>query len=264
MATEIPPEVYSRALKAAEALKRELEERLIGKNKYGMRSPLTERKAGSSKVVGITMPTSSYPHLIANWLAWSVEMRDDNGKEWSQGLFDYIHWAELFPMFRNAFSGIEVEIEHPYSQLYHGGNFTGSGRIVVVNENTPAFVSPIGDLSRSTWLNAELRIDTNLLEYGNEGPMVVCNIDPLEFGQKENSRGIGHYYDLPDPSNLPTFCIRIPGNGLGDDMYLPIARVVARTGSEITFELDKSVESVQPDRCRLLSEWLATFDSSQK
>jgi hypothetical protein len=261
MSTEIPPEVYSRALKAAEALKCELEERLIGKTMSGMRSPI---EVGPARVVAITIPTSSYPHLIANWLAWECAMKEDNGKEWSQGLSDYIHWAELFHLFRNAFSGIEVEVEHPYAQLYHGGNFTGSGRIVVVNENTPAFVRPIGDLSRSVWLNAELRIDTNLQEYGSKEPMVVCNIDPLEFGQKENSRGIGFYNDLPDPSNLPTFCIRIPGGGFGDDMYVPIARVVARTGSEITFELDQSVESVHPDRCQLLSEWLATFDSSKK
>ncbi len=244
MSTEIPPEVYSRALKAAEALKCELEERLIGKTINCMRSP---RKDDPSRVVGITMPTSSYPHLIANWLAWECEMKDVHGKEWSQGLCDYIHWAELFPMFRNAFSGIEVEVEHPYAHLYYGGNFTGSGRFVVVSdEHIPVFVRPIGDPSRSIWLNAELRIDTNLECYSSKEPMLACNIDPMEFGQKRHGRGIGQHYDLPVPSDLPTFYIRIPGPG--DALYLPIARVVSRTGSEITFELDQSVEAVQPGR----------------
>lgn len=259
MASEVNPEVYARALKAAESLKHQLEKRLIGETAHAWSCGCGACSAGPSKVVEVDIPT--YQDQIAMWYFWNFNMKDDKGKGWGLGIDAYIPWTELYPMFRNHFAGIDVEVNHPLAQLYHdkvdsfrgdqaaqeGRKFTGSGRTVVVSDQSAAYVRPIGDLTNSVWLNAELRIDTNLEGYATTEPLLTCNVDPFEFGQP-HGRGAGRYYDLPEPSEVPTFCVRIPGAGHGKNVYCPIARLVAvnKTTGEATLELDQSVESFEP------------------
>jgi hypothetical protein len=189
-------------------------------------------------------------------------MIDHKGKEWSQGISQYIPWTELYPMFRNHFAGLEVQLDHPHAEMYRdkpqdffgdlaakeGRQFISSGRTVIVSNESAGYIRPIGDLTDSVWVNAELRLDSNLERYATKGLLLACNVDPFEFGQSKG-RGAGQYYGLGDTSQLPTFYIRISGGGHGKDLYLPMARLVdvnTNTG-EATFELDESVESFIPE-----------------
>lgn len=260
MAREVSPEVYARALNAAESLKRQLEERLIGKSAHAWSCSCGACGAGPSKVVGIDMPTT-YQYQIAMWQLWTCDMKDDKGKGWGQGISTYIPRTELYPMFRNHFAGNDVRVDHPYARLYHdkvngfwgdqaaeeGRKFTASGRTVVISDQSAAYVRPVGDLTNSVWLNAEIRIDSNLEQYATREPRLACNVDPFEFGQR-HGRGAGQYYNLADPCEMATFYIRIPDDGHGKDVYFPIARLVSvnKSTGEATFELDQSVESFKP------------------
>ncbi|MBY0359817.1 MAG: hypothetical protein K2W82_17575 [Candidatus Obscuribacterales bacterium] len=258
MAQEISPEVYARALVAAESLKKTLEERLIGKTAHAWNCGCGACGAGPSKVVAIEMAGSRYPNQIALFTLWGCDMRDDKGKAWTRGITDYIPWAELYPMFRNHFAGIPVRVDRAHARLMldrsdsdfasrEGRQFVGSGRTVVVGDNSPAYVRPIGDLSKSIWVNAALRVDSNMPQYSNSKPLITCHVDSLEFGVM-HGRGLGNYYELVDPARLPTFYVDIPGSSPNKLAFFPVARLVSRDEdrAEATFELDQAVESFSP------------------
>lgn len=259
----IPPEVYARALLAAKSLKQQLEERLVGKTAKAWSCCCGACSVGPSKVTRIDFPTSNQ-YQIAMCLLWTCKMQDDTGKGWSKGLSDYINAGELYPLFRNHFAGIDVEVDHPDAQLHWdkadadyrgdvaaetGRKFTTSGRtVIVVSDQKVVYVRPIGDLTNSVWVSAEIRIDSNLETYTTRGPLLACNINPFEFGQR-HGRGVGQYHYLDNLSELPTFYIRISGDGHGTDVYFPIARLVSMNEAtgEATLELDHTVESFQPE-----------------
>ncbi len=247
MRTIISPEAHARALVVADILKNLLEARLVNKTSHGFSCSCGSCKVGPSRVVAINVP-KSYPYQIAMWLMWTCEMEDNTGKRWSQSISTYIPWTELYPMFRKAFAGIEVRVEHPYAQSYHGspGPFQASGRMVEISTKQHAFVRPIGNLSESIWVNAELRIDSNLKQYASNEAFIACNVDALEFGQDRGRRG--NYYSLDGQSGQQAFFIYLPGAGHGKDKYLPIARVVTanKAAGTATIELDDSVEAFTP------------------
>lgn len=248
MKTQISPEVFARAMVVAENLKQQLEARLINKTSSGWSCSCGSCGAGPSRVVAVNMPTQ-YQYQIGMWPLWTCEMEDNTGKRWCQSISTYIPWTELYPMFRNTFAGIEVRMRHPYAQSYNNrpAPFTPSGRTIELSSKSPVFVRPRGDLSQSIWVNAELRIDKRLPNYATEDGLIACNIDALEFGQR-NGRGHGEYCYLAEPSGGPAFYIRIAGDGHGQDIYLPIARQVTanKKAGTATLELDQSVEIFVP------------------
>jgi hypothetical protein len=260
MKVQLNSEVHARALIAAESLKQQLEMRLIGKFMHdGWRCACAACSFGPSKVVGIHMPTT-YKEQIAMWLHWGCDMEDKSGKRWSTGLSDYISWAELYPMFRNHFAGIEVPVEHPHAESYYdrstvdeffgdqaakeGRIFTPSGRTVVVGDDACVYVRPIGDPTNSVWVNAEIRVDANMERFTIKDALFACNVNPFALGQ-DHGRGHGCYYAPGGLSRLPTYYVRIPDEGQVKNLFFPIARLVAfnKTTSEATFELDQKVES---------------------
>lgn len=244
----------ARALESAAILKQQLEERLIGKTANAWSCGCGACSFGPSKVVGIRISTE-YP---ARWLLWTCDMEDDKGHVWADGLGTYIPWIELYLMFRNHFAGIDVQVTHPYAQLYSDKaddcavhrpdkerrTFIGSGHTVIVSTQNAAYVRPVGDLTNSVWVNAEIRIDDNLEQYATREPLLACNVDPFEFGQP-HGRGAGQYYHLSDPGQMLTFYIPILSHGHLNDVYFPIARLLSvnKPTGEATFELDRSVES---------------------
>ena len=248
---QVSSEVYALALAAAQDLKQQLEERLIGNKAHGWSCSCGSCGAGPSRVVGIDMPTS-YPYQIAMWLLWSCRMEDDKGKSWSQGICSYIPWTELYPMYRSHFAGIDVEVENASVSLFadrpeeffgdvaarDGRNFNGSGRSVIVTSQSAAYLRPVADRAHAVWINAELRLRNEVEQY------VACQIDPFEYG-RQNTGDRVPFYKVSDPSIMPTFYIRIPGLGQSRDLYFPIARLISvnKQSGEVTFELDQSVES---------------------
>lgn len=245
MRNQITPEAFASAMVVAENLKQQLEARLVHKTSQGWRCNCGSCSVGPSRVVGINIPTQ-YQYQVAMWLMWTCAMEDNTGKHWRQSISRYIPWTELYPMFRQAFAGIDVRVEHPFAQSYTGQpwGFTPSGRTIKLSVNSAVFVRPVGDLSRSTWVNAELRIDKSLPQYANNEALIACNIDALEFDQWLG-HGQGQYFLLAKRS---AFYIRIPGDGHGEDIYLPIARQVTvnKEAGTATLELDQSVEVFVP------------------
>lgn len=256
--TNLSPEVYARALKVAQSLKAQLEERLIGQGSAGISCGCGACSYGTSKVRGIDIPMS-YQYQIAMWSMWTCDMQDHRGKRWGVGITKYVSWAELYPMFRNAFAGIDVRVEHPFAQVYddlphpffgdlaakNGRIFTASGRRLNASDAAPAYVRPIGDVTQSAWVNAELRVDSNMPDYAAK-TLIACNVDPMHFGSF-CGRGNGRYYNAINPADLPTFYIRVPGSGCTKERFLPVARLVDfdETTSSGTFELDQSVEAFE-------------------
>lgn len=243
MEPQVSPEVFARAMVVAENLKQQLEARLINKTSHGWSCSCGACGAGPSRVVAIRFPTT-YQYQIALWMLWSCSMEDNTGKRWSQNIGSFIPWTELYPMFRQAFAGIDVRVEHPYALSYScdPAPFVSSGRTVEISSKNSIFVRPIGDLSQSVWVNAELRVDSGLKEHSGE-LVIACNIDALEFDQRRGS-GNGDYSCLYGQ----TFYIYIAGSGHGPDIHLPIARVLSanREAGSATIELDQSVEVFLP------------------
>jgi hypothetical protein len=245
MKAQVSPEVFARAMVVAENLKRQLEARLI--NKTPPAGSCGTSRAGPSRVVAISIPTD-YPEGIGRWLSWRCEMEDNTGKRWRHSLSNYIPFPELYYMFRNAFAGIDVRVKHAFARSYHcqPAPFVHSGRTVEISSN-PVFVRPICDLSQSVWVNAELRIDSRLEHHDSDEALIACNIDAFEFGQPRG-RGNGEYYILD--ANGQAFYVFVPWNGPShdQDIYLPIARVVAanKEAGTAIIELDQSVEVFLP------------------
>jgi hypothetical protein len=226
------------ALRVAEALRHQLEQLLA---------------APPARVVRIRIPTK--PEQVAMWLHWSCETEDDRVSGLSRGLNHYIPRVELYPLFRDAFAGIKIPLCHPYAAIYSdfstetksekGRNFIASDRTITVGNEKVVYVRPRGDLSISVWVDAEIRVDANLEQYAHlNEPFLACNIDPCHFRQPIG-RGAGTYHFLPDPSQLPTLYIRIGGDNLKEDIFVPIARLleVDRSLGMAIFELDQSVEA---------------------
>lgn len=245
MVNEISPVVYESALAAGIKLKALLEGRLNG-------------LAGASygTIVGVQMPTENQPSF-AKWFGWRCRLQGDNvANTWLEELSIYIPAVELYAIFRNAFAGIAMAVEHPVARLYvanaadgaelplMGRVFTGSGHEVVVSGDNPAFVRPVGDLAGLCWVNAELRADSGLSElYGTDDLRFACNVDALEFGQRRGA-GRGIYDEITSLSQRPTYYVTISaGLSLPQVIYLPIARLVNfdRSSGQATFELDQSV-----------------------
>lgn len=258
MASELTPEGYARALNVASDLRSQLERQLIGRTSRAWRCGCGTCGASPSRVVAIDMPTT-YPEQIARWQLWRCEMRDHTGKRWSLGIDEYIPCSELYVMFRNAFAGIPVETDHPCATLFHdqqdtvcgdhAGNevrrFTPSGRTIVVGFENPAYVQPVGDLTNSSWVNAELRIEASLIQFGKQDPMldwtIACNVDAFAIGQPHGP-DTGVQWELA-VEELQTFYITIP-DAAGKYTHHAIARLISvdvETG-QATFELAQGVE----------------------
>ncbi len=242
-------------LKVAKELKQQLEQRLMGKTSPTWDSGCDDRRGRLSQVIGIDMPTP-YPYQIGLSVLWTCSMKDEDGTVWSQGLSAFIHRKELYPMFRKAFAGMAVKAGHPAALLYHdkpnctgdhasiaGRKFTGAGRLVTVTPEKSVYVRPTGELSQSAWLNAELLSAFNRI---TGEPVIWCKVDPLEFGMEKDLRA-GRYSLMDAIELLPTFYVRLAGEGNDKDLYLPVARLVEANASTAVaaFELDNLVESFE-------------------
>jgi len=255
MNTYVSPEDFQHALAVAKVLQQDLLDRVRGCRVPAWRCSCGACSGGPSAVTGLRIPTE-YPYQIAMWSLWSCDKTGDDGApEGLESLSRFISWAELFPLFRNRFAGIPVRVDHPYAQLLYDGGGTGgaehtfvqSGRYVTVHSGNGVQVRPTGELGSAVWVNAELRLDTNMVKYANEQPLVACNLDAWSFGQPSGA-GAGSYYNVGDVGMLPTFYTRIPRFREEKERLLPVARIVAldTVAQAVTFELDQSVEVFQP------------------
>ncbi len=208
---------------------------------------------GPSRVVEIRIPST--PQDIGRWTFWQCVMANESGKRWTQAIGALISRLELYPLFRNQFAGIRVETTHPQAQLHldycepdsrrqrrsgdkKGRNFVASGRTVTVNQQTPAYVRPTGDLTQSCWVNASLCADVRTARYS-----FACIVNSLEPGGHREPADVEIRNRLAEIFELPTFYIYIPE---GEKRFLPIARLIHRTKRQFTFELNQSVEAFRP------------------
>lgn len=223
---DLPVAVYSKALVAAEAVKGELRERLAGRK---LISP-----AGELELVDFVVPRLQ--HFVGHWRSWLCELRDSEGKQSFDVLSRYFDWAELFPIFRRAFAGIEVSVARAVASVHTdfgvSRGFVPSGRRIAVDARIQ-HVRPIGDSNNSVWVNASL-----LMMKSDGTSVVACRIDALEFGE---AQGFCYrdFSRVAEPSELPTIHIRL-WRCAGTFAWVPIARVVDREAGVL--ELDARVE----------------------
>lgn len=224
---DLPVAVYSKALVAAEAVKGELRERLAGRK---LISP-----AGEVELVDFVVPRLQ--HFVGHWRAWLCELRDAEGKQSFDVLSRYFDWAELYPIFRRAFAGIDVSVARAVASVHTdlgvSRGFVPSGRMISVDARIQ-HVRPTGALTDSVWVNASLLM---MRSYGTS--MVACRVDALEFGEAEGFC-YRDFSRVTETSELPTIHIRL-WKCAGTFAWVPIARVIDREAGVL--ELDARVEA---------------------
>lgn len=268
MLTPLTEETKRQAEAAASELKERLLPRVLGHLESAWSCGCGAVHADQAEAVDISYPSAYGEHgdMIGLFMHWTVKMKEvgknpTHGYSYSIGLTTLIPWIELYPIFRDVFGPIAVPLEHPHADGFHdrpdefwgdraakdGRNFAGSGRTVIVREGSPVYIQPTGDLTNSTWLNVELRVDTRLEQYATDGPLLACNVDPCaaHLGGFRGGREGGHRYGggAEAVEQMLTFYIRLNAEG-SKDVFLPIARMTGydeRTGAH-TFELDSSVQ----------------------
>lgn len=249
----LDPTIYAQALAAAQSLQAILAERLIGVSHSGWSCNCGACTAGDSKVIGVSFPPQRYPDQIGMHSSWYADLEDVHGKKWSTGISTFIGREEIYPLFRNVFAGITVELDRPFTDLYTdnpatpfqtakaGPNFVGSGRFVQSENLRPAYVRPRGDLRNSVWVNCALHAETDLPDY-EEGLLLSACTDALETGV-ENGRGRWGQFRPQSAEQQHTFYVVLMGN---PGVLLPVARVHAIdwVRGVVVFELHETVEEV--------------------
>ncbi len=248
-------EFLASAVMAAEVLKHKLEKRL----RLG---------AIPSNVDKIVTPGFSNVGL---WSHWKCRIRNHQGRISWKGLAAFIPPDELYPMFRNHFTGMAIRVEHPVAGLCSraaegekagkGREFRSSSRTVIVSDQFAAYIRPLGG-SRNVWVNAELRIDRaepsgrrfytgpdldEILQKRSSGIQssrkmrLSCLVDPFEFGQRLATNS-----GLAMLEHSMTGLVVSIGKAKSIHACVPIARLVDVTREAATFVLDRFVESFNP------------------
>ena len=115
------PEVYRRAMIAAEALKTELEPLVLGKKRGAWScgcGAFQHGAATATKIMpaGMNSGHPEYEDHISLWYMWSVSMREDDSKlapddySYSTGLNDFVEVSLLREAFLRHFNGINVSV----------------------------------------------------------------------------------------------------------------------------------------------------------
>lgn len=208
MRTKIDRETLVKARDAAEQLKGELLKRLAGKRRGAMSCGCGAIHNGEAEVVDITFTNIDGPYAdqIGLYEHFSCHMREicnrhKSDYDYSMSVSSFLPWAELHIMFRNVFGPIGVPTDHLFAEAFtRGTGFQASGQEAEVRVGQPLHVRPIGDLSKSLWLNAQVRIDRDVPRF-QKGSLVACVIDPFEkhYGGNPIER-IVHYARLSDTS----------------------------------------------------------------
>lgn len=237
---------------AALRLNIQLAARLGGKLHTGV---MRHKPSLTARVVAITF-SSEEPEDIGRWSCWSCLLADEH-ERWTEPIYCLIPWTELIPMFRSAFAGIPVKLDHIFSSIYepcpepNQDIFKPSGRFVVVTAERSALLKPAGNSPESVWLHAELCVLTDLAGLGLEteflGDCVAAlNVDVGEPGQERAAlwkTGDSHYFYV---AHLAMSTFYLERSGYSPKCYFPVARFTAfdeRRG-EATFELDESVVAI--------------------
>lgn len=110
-------EMRSRSFAAAEKLRQQLEAWLRGQGQIVHTGNCGCGACGNSRVefIGINIPRS-YSDEIDMWTHWTCNMVDERGRGWSEVISRHIPCLELYPMFQNAFAGIDVKLSQPHRQ----------------------------------------------------------------------------------------------------------------------------------------------------
>lgn len=91
---------------AVEAVKKFLEQRIIGRRLEGFSTTFGDLRRPTAKAVAIVPPDTTHPSQVAQWITWSVQMQPvpgESGKPWSCYLGKFISASELGDLFRQYF-----------------------------------------------------------------------------------------------------------------------------------------------------------------
>jgi hypothetical protein len=193
--------------------------------------------------------------LIGNFNFWHVYYEKQTYPNYTGcSLGDWFSKVELYSLFRNTFEPLGAHVSHPSVELRtvkDDKKSLPSERSIVVQEDKPVFLRPIGDLSTSVCTGLEIRIDSNLEGRKYTGPMFGAIVDPLgipEGASARSGRGApAKYYSLNDPSWEPNTALSIEVDW---KPYLLVATIMAMDAEkgEMTLALDESVETFKPGR----------------
>lgn len=227
----VPDYVHEQAVKAAEALQAQLEERLLGTTHPG-----SSNGKGPSTVIEVSFP--SIRAEIARHSEWRCVLQNGHGARWETPLSTFISELELYPLFRNAFAGVQVQYNFPGVILCNDSEpsdcrrFTPSKNTRRVILDHPVSVRPVGDLTQSPWSCACISF------FQGEESGCCCLVEPHAFlwvSRRSDQFLVGDV----KVDRLPTFYIEF-ANG-EQPCYIPIARVFGIGPLGMTVELDANV-----------------------
>lgn len=248
MLTKIDRPILEAAKAAAEKLRGDLLKRLAGRRVGAMSCGCGAVHNGEAELVDIEYQSidGEYSDMIGLYQHFSCKMREIGNPhkrdyDYSMGVSSFIPWAELHVMFRDAFAGIAVPTCHVFAEPFLSGvGYQGSGQTAVVSLDKPVFIRPVGDLSKSLWLNARLQVERDLPRYV-PGVFISCVIDPFDV----------HYGRGPVRSNHPAL-LQVPLEFAYRQFDLnklnPLVKVVSvsEDGLSATLETNVGVEFYQP------------------
>ncbi|HET6746958.1 MAG TPA: hypothetical protein VFH06_02535 [Candidatus Saccharimonadales bacterium] len=104
---------------AVQALLKELEPRVLGKERPGFSCNCGVVHCPTAVAEKIEPGGDNYPGQETNWALWSVSMKAHAGSNWSCGLSFFVEADELEAMFARHF-GDQSDIEYPYSLSTNG------------------------------------------------------------------------------------------------------------------------------------------------
>jgi hypothetical protein len=117
--SQLDPNTYAEAKKAAMALKAELEPLILGRIRAAWACCCGAISNGESSAIKI-VPAGldpRYENQIGLWYMWSVKMREINSPKpapndysYSIGISQFVDVSTLTEMFQRHFSGIDVEV----------------------------------------------------------------------------------------------------------------------------------------------------------
>lgn len=247
MNTVISRDTLDKAVAAAEQLKSRLLQRIRGTRRPGFQCNCGCIKHGEAEVVDLDYPTGEYVDQLGQYGSWTANLREVTNAhrtnyDYSEGITQYFTWAELHVIFREVFAPLGMPTSHLFADPYRSGTgFQGSGQTAVLTIERPLHFRPVGDLSKSQWLNAEVRIDKDVQGYA-KGSLISCFIDPfaVHYGDRAGGNRNHHYACLARVE----FAARL----FDVDKDLPIVRVreVGPNDTSATVETNVGVEFYQP------------------
>jgi hypothetical protein len=245
--------MYSKEVeRQARQLRRTLLQRVIGKVKGDFFCSSCQMMHAAAKAGNIHYDRrGQHPNWVSDWTRWVVEMQHLGCHEpmYYRDLSILIPQEELYAIFRETFAPLGLSVRRPAADAYRESTeedyrrkFRPSGKTVnLQGANSCFYVRPSGDLRKSMWTSAEIRIESQ----NPAGAEILCRLDPDESSVLSQ---VARAYEPVHATGQGRLTFYV-GKPMYEQECPALALLVGKDASSgvYTFELDENVELVEPE-----------------